>query len=88
MCTKDEFLERAYIVKDKFKKMLNYKSLKYNYHEADLTVLEGVLARGDRKVAAVIEEAYHQGAIYDSWSEHFRNEIWMQAFETLSLIHI
>ena len=82
MCTKDEFLERAYIVKDKFKKMLNYKSLKYNYHEADLTVLEGVLARGDRKVAAVIEEAYHQGAIYDSWSEHFRNEIWMQAFET------
>jgi radical SAM family uncharacterized protein len=82
MCTKDEFLERAYIVKDKFKKMLNYKSLKYNYHEADLTVLEGVLARGDRKVAAVIEEAYHQGAVYDSWSEHFRNEIWMQAFET------
>ncbi len=82
MCTKEEFLERAYIVKDKFKKMLNYKSLKYNYHEADLTVLEGVLARGDRKVAAVIEEAYRQGAIYDSWSEHFRNEIWMQAFET------
>jgi len=67
MCTKEEFLERAYIVKDKFKKMLNKKSLKYNYHEADLTVLEGVLARGDRKISALIEEVYKNGAIYDSW---------------------
>ena len=64
------------------KEMLNRKSLRYNWHEADLTVLEGVLARGDRKVAAVIEEAYKNGALYDSWSEHFHNEIWMQAFET------
>jgi len=82
MCTKDEFLERAYIVKHKFREMKNWKSLKYNYHEADLTVLEGVLARGDRKVADVLEEAYHKGALYDSWSEHFHNEIWMKAFET------
>ena len=59
----------------------NYKSLKYNWHEADLTVLEGVLARGDRKVGAVIETAYKNGALYDSWSESFRNEIWMDAFE-------
>ena len=82
MCTKDEFLERASIVNHKMKEMLNKKSLRYNWHEADLTVLEGVLARGDRKVAAVIEEAYKNGALYDSWSEHFHNEIWMQAFET------
>lgn len=82
MCTKEEFLERAYIVRNKFKEMLNYKSLKYNWHEADLTVLEGVLARGDRRVAAVLEEAYHKGALYDSWSEHFHNEIWMEAFDT------
>lgn len=82
MCTKEEFLERAYIVRNKFKEMLNYKSLKYNWHEADLTVLEGVLARGDRKVAAVLEEAYRKGALYDSWSEHFHNEIWMDAFDS------
>ena len=82
MCTKDEFLERAYIVKHKFREMLNFKSLKYNYHEADLTVLEGVLARGDRRVADVLEEAYHKGALFDSWSEYFRNDIWMEAFET------
>lgn len=85
MCTKEEFLERAYIVKDRFYQMLNKKSLKYNYHEADLTVLEGVLARGDRKTAALIEEAYKNGAIFDSWSEHFKNDIWLKAFEACGL---
>ena len=82
MCTKEQFLERASIVNHRMKEMLNKKSLRYNWHEADVTVLEGVLARGDRKVAAVIEEAYREGAIYDSWSEYFNNDIWMKAFET------
>ena len=82
MCTTEQFLERASIVNHRMKEMLNKKSLRYNWHEADVTVLEGVLARGDRKVAAVIEEAYRQGAIYDSWSEYFNNDIWMKAFET------
>ena len=81
MCTREEFLQRAYTVKDKFKEMKNRKSLKYSYHDADVTILEGVLARGDRKIAAVVEEAYRKGALYDSWTEHFKNEIWMQAFE-------
>ena len=82
MCTNEEFLRRAYLVKDKVRQMLNYKSLKYNYHEADLTVLEGVLARGDRKVAAVVEEVYKNGALFDSWGENFDNDLWMKAFET------
>ena len=82
MCTKEQFLERASIVNHRMKEMLNKKRLRYNRHEADVTVLEGVQARGDRKVAAVIEEAYRQGAIYDSWSEYFNNDIWMKAFET------
>jgi len=85
MSTKDEFLQKAYLVKDKFRTMLNQKSLKYNYHEADLTVLEGVLARGDRKISALIEEVYKNGALYDSWSEHFKNDVWMNAFETCGL---
>ena len=80
MCTKDEFIERANIVRQKFREMKNAKSLKYNWHEAELTVLEGVLARGDRRVGAVIEEAYRRGALFDSWSEYFQNEIWMDAF--------
>ena len=82
MCTKEEFIERANIVRGKFREMKNFKSLKYNWHEAELTVLEGVLARGDRRVGAVIEEAYRSGAIYDSWSEYFNNDVWMKAFET------
>ena len=65
--------------------MHNYKSLRYNWHEADLTVLEGVFARGDRKTGALLEETYRNGALYDSWSECFRNDIWMKAFETCGL---
>lgn len=42
---------------------------------------EGILARGDRRVGAVIEAAYKNGAIYDSWSEYFNNDAWMKAFE-------
>lgn len=82
MFTKEEYLEKAHIVNRKMKEMLNHKSLRYNWHEADVTVLEGVMARGDRKVAAVIEDAYKNGALYDSWSESFKNDIWMKAFET------
>lgn len=85
MSTKEEFLDKARVVNRKMKEMKNYKSLKYNWHEADVTVLEGVLARGDRRVAAVIEEAYKTGALYDSWSESFKNEIWMKAFETCGI---
>ena len=80
MCTKEEFLERAYIVRSKIREMKNAKSLKYNWHEADLSVLEGVMARGDRRVAVVLEEAYRQGAVFDSWGEYFNNDIWMKAF--------
>ncbi len=80
MCTAEEFLRRAYLVKDTFRRMKNFKSLKYNYHEAELTVLEGVLARGDRRVAPVIEAAYRGGAMFDSWGENFQNDVWMQAF--------
>ena len=82
MFTKEEYLKKAHIVNTKMKEMLNHKSLRYNWHEADVTVLEGVMARGDRKVAAVIEEAYKNGALYDSWSESFKNNVWMKAFET------
>lgn len=80
MCTKEEFLERAYLVKNKFREMKNFKSLKYNWHEADLTVLEGVLARGDRRTGVLIEEVYRQGALFEAWSEHFDNQLWVNAF--------
>ena len=79
MCTKEEFLSRAKVVNDRMKEMLNKKSIKYNWHEADVSVLEGLLARGDRKVSKVIYNAYKAGCIYDAWGDFFNNEKWMQA---------
>lgn len=81
MCEKDEYLHRAKIVNNEMKEQLNRKSLKYNWHEADVTVLEGVFARGDRRVGQVLLKAYEKGCIFDSWSEFFDNEKWMEAFE-------
>ncbi len=80
-CTKEEFLEKAYKTKHAIMAKLNQKSIKYNWHEADTAVLEGVLARGDRKVGNVILNVYKKGAIFDSWSEYFDNQKWMDAFE-------
>ena len=77
----EEYTRRALIVKDEFQAQLNRKSLKYNCHDAQTTVLEGVMARGDRRVGRVIEEAYRLGCLFDSWTECFDNDLWMQAFE-------
>lgn len=81
MYTKDEFLDKAYLTRNSIKEQLNQKSIKYNWHEADVSVLEGVFARGDRKVAAVIRKAYEKGCLYDSWSEYFKNDVWLEAFK-------
>ena len=77
----EEYDRRAHLVNDEFREQLNRKSLKYNWHDAQGTVLEGVMARGDRRVGRVIEEAYHLGCLFDSWTETFRNDLWMQAFD-------
>lgn len=85
MCTAETYIEKAMIVNREFKEQLNRKSLQYNWHEADVTVLEGIFARGDRRTSASILEAYRLGALFDSWSEHFENQKWMQAFENTGL---
>ena len=61
MYTNEEYIARAAIVKHAFQDQLNRKSLKYNWHDAEVTVLEGVFARGDRRTGKVIEEAYRLG---------------------------
>ena len=85
MCTAEEYMRRAGIVKEEFQSQLNRKSLKYNWHDAQVTVLEGVMARGDRKTGKVVEEAYHLGCLFDSWTESFHNYLWMQAFENTGI---
>lgn len=81
MCTSEEFLEKQRFLNGKMKEQLNQKSIKYNWHEAELTLLEGVLARGDRKLCQVIYDVYKAGCMFDSWSEYFRYDIWIEMFE-------
>lgn len=80
MNTSEEFLEKARILKEEMRSQLNQKSLRYHYHEADVSVLEGVLARGDRRIGAVLEAAYRNGARFDAWTESFLPKAWEQAF--------
>ena len=77
----DEYLRRAHIVNETMKAQLNHKSLRYNWHEADVTVLEGILARGDRKLSKAILHVYENGGIYDAWSEFFQYQRWLNAFK-------
>ena len=85
MNTMDEFLGKARIVNAEVKEQLNRKSLKYNWHQADVTILEGLLARGDRKVAKAILAAYKKGCIYDAWGEQFHYDRWLEAFDETGL---
>lgn len=81
MNTREEFLDKQKFLNGKMKEQLNQKSIKYNWHEAEVTLLEGVFARGDRRVSKVIYDAYQSGCIYDAWSEFFKYDTWMECFE-------
>ena len=85
MCTEDEYVRRAQVVNHAIREQLNQKSLRYQWHSAEGTVMEGVFARGDRKMAKVLEEAYKLGCIYDSWGDFFRFDLWMKAFENCNM---
>ncbi len=82
MCTKEQFLDKAALTKQAVREQLNQKRIKYNWHEADVSVLEGVFARGDRKVADVILKAYEKGCIYDAWGEYFKYQTWVDCFRS------
>ena len=81
MHTVDEYLGFAKTVNHRVHEVLNHKSIRYNWHQADVTVLEGVLARGDRRLAPVIETAYRSGALYDAWTEQWDYSRWLEAFD-------
>lgn len=85
MLDPEEYLARAKTVNDHVKEMHNHKSIRYNWHEADVTVLEGVLARGDRKVGEAIRYVYEHGGIFDAWSDYFNYDLWLEAFENCGI---
>lgn len=75
--TPEEYLRRCRLLKDHFYS----KSIEYNYHTPDISRLEAVVARGDRRLGAVIEKAMENGAKLDGWDEYFNYQAWMDAFE-------
>jgi len=84
-CRKEEFLDKAYQTRTAISQQLNQKSIKYNWHEADASVLEGVLARGDRRLCQVIWKVYEKGSFYDAWGEYHDNARWLETMEECGL---
>ena len=77
----EDFRDKAYLTRKSIMEQLNQRSIKYNWHDTDVSVLEGVLARGDRRLSKVIYDAYKNGAIYDAWNDYFKYDTWLNAFK-------
>ncbi|MBS3995579.1 MAG: TIGR03960 family B12-binding radical SAM protein [Alkaliphilus sp.] len=67
------------------KKLLYHKNIKYNYHDAKTSILEGAFARGDRRLGEVLIKAWEKGCKFDGWGDYFNYEKWMEAFEEVGI---
>ncbi|MDO4803207.1 MAG: TIGR03960 family B12-binding radical SAM protein [Lachnospiraceae bacterium] len=81
----EDYIGFARTVKSEIRSMKNQRSIHYNWHDAEGTVLEGVFARGDRRLAAAIVHAYEHGAMYDAWTDFFDMGKWQEAFTAAGL---
>ena len=79
--TRDMLIEKQ----DELKKSIKSKRIRYNWHDNKTSYLEGVFARGDRRLCEVIIKAVENGCKFDAWSEHFRFDTWMQTFEEMGI---
>lgn len=80
MNTESEFRDKAYLTRTGICETLNQKSIRYIWHDTDVSVLEGIFARGDRRVAKVIMDAYRSGCMFDAWNDFFNYDKWLKAF--------
>lgn len=85
MATSEYFINAAHTVKDHMMTMLNKKSMHYIYHHEDVTILEGIFARGDRRLSDVIEMVYKNGQFFDAWEEFFDINKYYDAFKALNI---
>jgi radical SAM superfamily enzyme YgiQ (UPF0313 family) len=83
MDTIETLMEKQYHLKDRIRKRT--RRIDYNYHDAKTSFIEAVLARGDRRLGAVILSAWKAGAKFDGWDEHFSFATWLQAFTDCGL---
>ena len=75
--SREEYLRRVTLLRNS----IHSKAITYNWHDAETSFIEAVLARGDRKIGKVIEQVWRDGGKLDSWGEFFSFDRWMQAFE-------
>jgi radical SAM family uncharacterized protein len=80
--SRDEYLRRVHVLTDALK---DTRAITYNWHDAEVSLIEAALARGDRRMSRVIEEVWRQGGRMESWSEYFSLERWLKAFETCGM---
>ena len=81
MNTAEQFESKRRFLLGKVKEQLNQRSIRYQCHDAVTSELEGIFARGDRKLCKVIEDAYRRGCIFDAWTDYFREDVWEQVME-------
>ncbi|MCI5992714.1 MAG: TIGR03960 family B12-binding radical SAM protein, partial [Clostridiales bacterium] len=79
--TPEEYLRRVHLLQEH----LRSRNVDYRYHESDLSRLEAVLARGDRRLGKVLREAVNRGARLDGWDEYFSDQIWQDAFASCGI---
>ena len=80
-----EYERRAYLVKDAIKSQLNAKSIRFQWHGSEMSVMEAVLARGDRRLGKLLMLLHQKGCRFDAWTEHFDAEIWHAALDGLGI---
>lgn len=82
---KQDTVETFYSKINHLKSKLINKKVVYNYHDPETSVLEGVFARGDRRLSAVLLKAYEMGCKFDGWAEYFKMSTWLKAFEATDI---
>ncbi len=79
--TMEEYMRRVTLLRDN----MRTKAITYNWHEADVSFIEAVLAKGDRRVGEAIKKVWEDGGKLDSWSEYFSFDRWVNAFKSCGL---
>ena len=78
----EEFERRQRLLKESIRD----RAISFHYHDARASVLEGALSRGDRRLSAVIETAWRNGAKFDGWTDQFKDEVWKDAFRCCGVV--
>ena len=80
--TREQMVEKQREIRESIKS----RRIRYNYHDNKTSYLEGIFARGDRRLCDVIIKAVENGCKFDGWSDHFKFDVWMQTFNEMRCV--